>query len=464
MSSINIVNLKSVDIETWLQDDRNVYIGRGGEWGNPAKLKDHNFDRPKVIALYESHIRSDKELFKKVINLKDKVLGCWCSPERCHGEVLHRLAGNIPAYDLSSNSLRTNMANTSTTTSTVLTTGTVVTISSSISPSGSDTSRRLTRQLSGTHVSSVYMVHKKSSPSSKESPSLQPSELSLETLNEAFQAQQLQLSSQSQRIDEQAGRIDDLITDLAQKDLDINNLQLQLKALKHDSLLTTSANKVKDCVIQSLQGEVHRLQQFTRRYCISITGIDKPDGKERHDELKKKVEKIITEIDSTTTVNEIDKLHRNGPARGKEQEVIVRFTSHSAKEAVYNNRKNLRTDKNIKIRPSLSPHSRSLLKEAQDHIKTYQDEDGDFLPGINNPPDFVFANVHGDLQVKMKNRVRKGMFFGFSTIEELSGVIANAQEFPATSMNKRYENWEAMVADDWACEDDAISGSHVGDD
>ena len=89
MTSINIVNLKTVNIKEWLKDERNIYIGRTadgkGEWGNPYKLKDFNFDRPKVLALYEAYLRSNQELFESVVNLKDKILGCWCSPERCHG-------------------------------------------------------------------------------------------------------------------------------------------------------------------------------------------------------------------------------------------------------------------------------------------------------------------------------------------------------------------------------------------
>ena len=116
--SINIVNLKSVDIDKWLLDSRNVYIGRNvngkGKWGNQFKLKDYNYNRQKVIALYEAHLHSDKGLLDSVASLKDKVLGCWCSPERCHGEVLHRLAGNTPVYDHHTKVPSTNMASDST--------------------------------------------------------------------------------------------------------------------------------------------------------------------------------------------------------------------------------------------------------------------------------------------------------------------------------------------------------------
>ena len=62
----------------------------------------------------------------------------------------------------------------------------------------------------------------------------EPSKLSLESLNAAFHAQQLQLSSQSHRIDDQNIRIDNLIEDLNQKDLAITNLQLQINTLKDE--------------------------------------------------------------------------------------------------------------------------------------------------------------------------------------------------------------------------------------
>ena len=112
--SANIVNLKSVDIKEWLKDDRNVYIGRSadgkGEWGNKYKLKDYEYNRTKVLALYEEDLLSNKELLRRVPSLKGKILGCWCSPEQCHGEVLHRQAGNIPVYDSSTNNVKTIMA------------------------------------------------------------------------------------------------------------------------------------------------------------------------------------------------------------------------------------------------------------------------------------------------------------------------------------------------------------------
>ena len=67
-----------------------VYIGRGSKWGNPFKIgKDGN--RDEVIAKYEEYIRNNTELLNALPELKNKVLGCFCRPKDCHGDVLIKL-------------------------------------------------------------------------------------------------------------------------------------------------------------------------------------------------------------------------------------------------------------------------------------------------------------------------------------------------------------------------------------
>ena len=89
----------------WMGREGNVYIGRengkckASVWANRHKLKDHNYDRDKVIELFRTDIMNDDESLQNIPDLKGKVLGCWCSPGRCHGEVLHELAGNTPKYE-----------------------------------------------------------------------------------------------------------------------------------------------------------------------------------------------------------------------------------------------------------------------------------------------------------------------------------------------------------------------------
>jgi hypothetical protein len=78
-----------------------VYIGgrltMGGwrlpasKWANPWRPgKDGT--RAEVIARYRVHVRSRPDLLAALPELRGRVLGCWCKPAACHGDVLAELA------------------------------------------------------------------------------------------------------------------------------------------------------------------------------------------------------------------------------------------------------------------------------------------------------------------------------------------------------------------------------------
>jgi hypothetical protein len=74
------------------REPHDVYIGRPSRWGNPFEIGKHG-TREEVIALYERYVRTNPVLLAAVrYELPGKVLGCWCSPKACHGDVLLRLA------------------------------------------------------------------------------------------------------------------------------------------------------------------------------------------------------------------------------------------------------------------------------------------------------------------------------------------------------------------------------------
>jgi hypothetical protein len=75
------------------KDKFDVYIGRPSKWGNPFAIgKDGT--REQVIEKYRSWIPTQPELIAALPELKDKVLGCWCAPQACHGDVLAKLANS----------------------------------------------------------------------------------------------------------------------------------------------------------------------------------------------------------------------------------------------------------------------------------------------------------------------------------------------------------------------------------
>jgi hypothetical protein len=81
-----------------LREPYDVYIGREmrryglkeSKWKNPYKIG-RDGTRDEVIAKYEHRVRSRPELVAALPELRGKVLGCWCAPEPCHGDVLLEL-------------------------------------------------------------------------------------------------------------------------------------------------------------------------------------------------------------------------------------------------------------------------------------------------------------------------------------------------------------------------------------
>jgi hypothetical protein len=68
-----------------------IYIGRPSKWGNPFTIG-RDGTREQVIEKYRRWIMTQPELLAALPGLKGRVLGCWCKPKACHGDVLAELA------------------------------------------------------------------------------------------------------------------------------------------------------------------------------------------------------------------------------------------------------------------------------------------------------------------------------------------------------------------------------------
>ncbi|MGB7956002.1 MAG: DUF4326 domain-containing protein, partial [Candidatus Nitrosopolaris sp.] len=91
----------------WIRHDM---PGSSGYWGNPfsiekdsngkeisgsreevvAKHKEWLLSREELPNSYGKHgtIGSNKEVNRELIKLRGKILGCWCSPKLCYGDIL----------------------------------------------------------------------------------------------------------------------------------------------------------------------------------------------------------------------------------------------------------------------------------------------------------------------------------------------------------------------------------------
>lgn len=73
-----------------------VYIGRPSKWGNQHKVGPTT--RGEAIEKYVQDLIEDPFLLSHLNEIQGKVLGCYCKPEACHGDILARLAN---AYNIS---------------------------------------------------------------------------------------------------------------------------------------------------------------------------------------------------------------------------------------------------------------------------------------------------------------------------------------------------------------------------
>lgn len=97
------------NLKDWMADDNNVYIGRGrivfidgarypkkhSMWANPYIIGVHG-TRDEVLQKYESYIRNEivqrgPLILHFLLKIKGKNLGCWCHPDKCHGDILLKI-------------------------------------------------------------------------------------------------------------------------------------------------------------------------------------------------------------------------------------------------------------------------------------------------------------------------------------------------------------------------------------
>ena len=99
------------DLQEWMDDDNNVYIGRAGVvfidnarfpkqssiFANPFKMG-RDGTRTEVLEKYKVYIHEkikNPEFAAQLYALRGKNLGCWCAPDPCHGDVLLELITNM---------------------------------------------------------------------------------------------------------------------------------------------------------------------------------------------------------------------------------------------------------------------------------------------------------------------------------------------------------------------------------
>lgn len=230
------------------------------------------------------------------------------------------------------------------------------------------------------------------------------------------QAKNNSINVLNEKIESQGNLIQRLLAEAEEKDKVLLKMEQRLRRLEGEQMKTESLLVVKDIVANLLGDRISQLEQYTRRYSLIVRGVPY-ENREKFSSLKETVNKIVENCNSETTVDDIDKFHRNGPREGGNQDIIIRFKSHSAKEAVYKNRKSIQEPARIKIQPSLSSERKKVLNSANDAINFIKKNGG------ANCPDFALPDVHGNLLVKFSKPTTAGLFLRFDSLQQLLLLI-----------------------------------------
>ena len=158
------------------------------------------------------------------------------------------------------------------------------------------------------------------------------------------------------------------------------------------------------------------LKAYLRRPCAILSGIQK-SKKESRENIKTSVLENLqkTSLPLEEIERNIDKLHRVGrfDHETQTQPIIVKFKTHTFKEKIYHQRKNL--VKGIKISPSVTKWCSYLLQQVQHIIK---EESSDDLPNKEGIVKFAFADVHGTLKIVLTKYYKNRHVFALDSVLE----------------------------------------------
>lgn len=102
------LNLKTSRVVNLRREKCDVRIDRTSKWGNQFRIGPDG-NRDEVCDKYEAWLLTQIDLLRALEELRGKDLGCWCAPQRCHGDTLVRfLEEGIPWRKVPKIRLRTS--------------------------------------------------------------------------------------------------------------------------------------------------------------------------------------------------------------------------------------------------------------------------------------------------------------------------------------------------------------------
>ena len=154
--------------------------------------------------------------------------------------------------------------------------------------------------------------------------------------------------------------------------------------------------------VDVLKSQQDNQEQYSRRYCLRVTGIPKEDD-ESSKTCVEKVIKVCQDLNLDIKNEDIDRAHRIGKDK---KTMIVKFHSFRKRTMFYKNRKN--GDDSIKVHLDLTKRRLNLLDEARSLINN------------DNNVDFVFGDINCNTVAKLKDDT----YVFFDSIKKFQEILS----------------------------------------
>ena len=177
-------------------------------------------------------------------------------------------------------------------------------------------------------------------------------------------------------------------------------------------VLEASVNKLQDknAVLSSsvdfLTKQSDSQEQYSRRYCLRINGIETKENESAKDCLSTVVNICKNKLNLDISESDIDRAHRIGKEK---KTIIVKFFSFAKRTEVYKARK---TTNDFKVHLDLTKNRLNLLDKAKE-----------FIVGENCPVKFVFADINCNVVAYMKSKEYKF----FDNIDSFKNKVLNSR-------------------------------------
>ena len=165
----------------------------------------------------------------------------------------------------------------------------------------------------------------------------------------------------------------------------VNLLQKHVSSLKENNIALQ-----KKC--SDLELSIDNNEYYSRRTCLRITNIP-CEEKETSEEVLKKEKTIKEEAEVYTPEETIDRAHRVGPKKNKNQAIIVKFSTFRHRTLFYRARKELKNG--IKLHIDVTKKRFNLLHDAQS-----------FIQGRENVK-YIYADINYNLKIRFSQNGKK---------------------------------------------------------